>query len=68
MLVTADGLLPISERLSPKVYKLLKVAAEALPPVKSKTENVASATRIFIIGSPILLMADNRIVQRTASA
>lgn len=68
MLVAAEGLSPISERLSPKVYKLLKVAAQALPPVKNKTENVARATRIFMISSPIQLMPDNCIVKLTADS
>ena len=51
MLITAEGLSPASERLSPNVYKLLKAeAAQTFPPVNNKTESAAAnVVRILMI-------------------
>src|SRR5688500_8730231 len=50
MLMTAEGLSPASERLSPNVYKLLKAgAAQTFPPVNNKTESAANVIRILMI-------------------
>src|SRR5512143_580863 len=49
MLRTAEGLLPASERLSPKAYRPVKAVAQTLAPASRKTKPATKEVGLFFM-------------------